>query len=864
MKPHPFRRRLAALLLGSVLPAVAADFTSTWNSTTGNWSDPTKWSTNPVFPNNGVNTFDAIQNGGSLTVDTPITIEKFTLNAGNLQGAQTLTLNDLFTFSSGTLSNAGTVNANGGALFDTGGTKTIQTSRVLNIGDGIGAAGSVTASHTGGLFNISNGSALNVKADAAFTTNFDGVIQGTGAAAASAMTIEAGGSFTKNGGSGTTTIGIGGTATLFFHNSGTVNVQTGTLQIGSGSLANVHTGAFNISSGATLNLSGTHTLNSTASFTGTGTALISGTVNATGTHAVAAPLTLTGILQSTGTVNASNAVTWSSGLMASAGTTNILSSLALDTASTKTLETGRVLNIGDGVGAAGSVTASHTAGVFAINGGATMNVKADGAFTTDFDGAMNNTGAGAPGVLNVQAGGSFTKSGGSGTTSIGTGGNGNLLFHNSGTVSVQTGTLHIGKGALANIHTGNFDLSSGTTLNLAGTHTLNTGASFTGAAGTLVMSGTVNANTTVGTPMALTLTGTLQGGGTVNAAGAVTWSSGLMASTGTMNILSSIALDTTSTKTLETGRVLNIGDGAGATGSVTASHTGGMLAINGGSTLNVKADGAFTTNFDGTIQNTGAGAPSAMNIQSGGSFTKNGGTGSTIIGGGTGTLNFSNAGTVHVATGTLAMGSSGTLAYNQSGPDSFTILESGTVLATSSLNLNGGTLKGTGTVQGSVIAGAGVNTIDPGFSPGVLTVNGNVTLSSTSTLAMEIGGLTQGTLYDYLDVNGTLTLAGLLNLSFLNDFQNSLGMGNLFTLATSDAAVLGGFSNVANGGFLTDMASLHTFSVHYGAGSLYNPNDVVLYAVTPEPGRALLLMLGLLGLTQRRKRHACAVDSASV
>ena len=187
----------------------------------------------------------------------------------------------------------------------------------------------------------------------------------------------------------------------------------------------------------------------------------------------------------------------------------------------------------------------------------------------------------------------------------------------------------------------------------------------------------------------------------------------------------------------------------------------------------------------------------------------------------------------------------------------------GALMDASVFNLNGGELKGNGTIASSVIT-SGTQTIAPGLSPGALTLEGDLTLSAGSTLDLEIGGLTQGTLYDYLDVNGTLTLAGLLNLSFLNDFQNSLGMGSLFTLASSDAAVLGSFSNVANGGFLTDMASLHTFSVHYGAGSLYNPNDVVLYAVTPEPGRALLLMLGLLGLTLRRKRHACAVDSASV
>ncbi len=224
---------------------------------------------------------------------------------------------------------------------------------------------------------------------------------------------------------------------------------------------------------------------------------------------------------------------------------------------------------------------------------------------------------------------------------------------------------------------------------------------------------------------------------------------------------------------------------------------------------------------------------------------------------------YANSGTTRVEDSTTVMtiGTGGASAYTQTAGS--TVLVGGALIDASVFNLNGGELKGNGTIASSVIT-SGTQTIAPGLSPGALTIEGDLTLSAGSTLAMEIGGLTQGSLYDYIDVNGTLTLAGLLNLSFLNDFQNSLSMGSLFTLATSDATVLGGFSNVANGGFLTDMASMHTFSVHYGAGSLYNPNDVVLYAVTPEPGRALLLILGLLGLTLRRKRHACAVDSASV
>ena len=141
----------------------------------------------------------------------------------------------------------------------------------------------------------------------------------------------------------------------------------------------------------------------------------------------------------------------------------------------------------------------------------------------------------------------------------------------------------------------------------------------------------------------------------------------------------------------------------------------------------------------------------------------------------------------------------------------------------------------------------------------MLTIDGSLTLSAGNTLAMEIGGVTQGTLYDYIDVNGTLTLAGLLDLDFTNDFQHMLAEGTLFTLLNSNSSVLGSFSNVANGGLLMDSAGLHTFSVHYGAGSLYNPNDVVLFAVSPEPGRAMLLLLGCLAVVSRRRKASSGV-----
>ena len=544
-------------------------------------------------------------------------------------------------------------------------------------------------------------------------------------------------------------------------------------------------------------------------------------------------------------------------------------------------------------------TPSGTGGTFNNAGTFTKNTSSG---TTTIEPVFNNTG-----IVNVDTGTLLTNGGGTstGAWNVATGAtltfgggtynlNAGSTFSGAGTVSLTTGTLTV-NGATTSSASTLFSISGGS-FNGTGTLTVNGPLSWTGA--TISGAGTFNSNG------GATLSGglkTLQSPGRVmNLSGTSTWSAGgidlyftavltnTVGSTftntfsgemrtpsdtgGTFNNAGTFTKNTSSgTTTIQpvfnnTG-IVNVDTGTlSLSGGVTqhsgATLTGGNWNVTGGSTLNINTGSNITTlGSSASVTLDGAGSSFAKVTTAlatnQGNFTLKNNRDLTTAGA------YANSGTTRVEDSTTVMtiGSGGSAAYTQTIGE--TVLVGGAIIDASVFNLNSGELKGNGTIASSVVTG-GTNTIAPGFSPGALTIEGNLTLSAGSTLEMEIGGLTQGTLYDYLDVNGALTLAGLLNLSFLNDFQNSLSMGSLFTLATSDAAVLGSFSNVANGGFLTDMASLHTFSVHYGAGSLYNPNNVVLYAVTPEPGRALLLMLGLLGLTLRRKRHACAVDSASV
>ena len=110
----------AALAAGGLLalfgprPASAATVVSTWKPNVTNvWSATTNWANVPLlggFPNNGnagVAAYDAVINTGTVTLDSNITIQKFTLGTGTLNGGFNLTTNELFTWSGGTLTGAG-------------------------------------------------------------------------------------------------------------------------------------------------------------------------------------------------------------------------------------------------------------------------------------------------------------------------------------------------------------------------------------------------------------------------------------------------------------------------------------------------------------------------------------------------------------------------------------------------------------------------------------------------------------------------------------------------------------------------------------------------------------------------------------
>lgn len=167
----------------------------------------------------------------------------------------------------------------------------------------------------------------------------------------------------------------------------------------------------------------------------------------------------------------------------------------------------------------------------------------------------------------------------------------------------------------------------------------------------------------------------------------------------------------------------------------------------------------------------------------------------------------------------------------------------------------GAVLSGTGTVFGpaSILNGSLLPGDDQGNDAGLLTFGSDLFLGST--LTVNIDGLSRGVTggYDALDIGGTLTYGGSLNLIFGTTFD------------PLDAFDLFGFVNsIAPTGSFADI----TFSGAYGNGNLTDQLDGTwtggglrftestgTLTIIPEPSRALLSLLALCFIGLRRNRH---------
>ncbi|MEX2168328.1 MAG: LamG domain-containing protein [Pirellulales bacterium] len=164
---------------------------------------------------------------------------------------------------------------------------------------------------------------------------------------------------------------------------------------------------------------------------------------------------------------------------------------------------------------------------------------------------------------------------------------------------------------------------------------------------------------------------------------------------------------------------------------------------------------------------------------------------------------------------------------------------------TGSVSVSGGVLGGGGRVSGNLTNAAG-GTVAPGASAGVLTVQGNYIQQPGSTLAIEIGGLTEGQSYDVLNVTGSMTLnGGTLSVSLIDGFMPAAGnsfdildfasrIGSFTTLNLQGGAGSWNTSQLLTTGTITFTGSASVAGDYNGNGTV-DAADYVVWRNTLRP-----------------------------
>lgn len=259
--------------------------------------------------------------------------------------------------------------------------------------------------------------------------------------------------------------------------------------------------------------------------------------------------------------------------------------------------------------------------------------------------------------------------------------------------------------------------------------------------------------------------------------------------------------------TIEITQGAQLTSGSGFVGTFGGSSDGTVTIIDAGSQWTVAAQLEVGREGTGLLEIFSGGRVTAASLRVG---SEVGGSGIVSLSGSSSTLELTGAMDVGV-----------------NGPGRIELIDDA-ILTAGSLKLhNLGTLAGQGTVESNLV---NEGTIAPGLSPGKLFVFGDYQESATATLAIELAGTVPELEHDVLDVIGLATLAGDLTVSLLDDFSPQAS--DTFSILTS-SAIGGAFANVASGATLTTTDGMGEFTVHYGAGSPFDPGQVVLTDFQP-------------------------------
>ncbi len=704
----------------------------------------------------------------------------------------------------------------------TGGTATnnIPTGTLTAVGDieFRSSAGAYTLAADAGSAGASGGTALTVNGSiinsstATQTLNTDLAFAATRTIAANTGNITIGGAIsgagglTKNG-SNKLTLTAANTYT------GDTTINTGTLEIGSGSTSGSLSSSSAITNNASLvfnrsnDLTVTNTIGGTGNLTksGAGTLTLSGSSNYSGTTTISVGALRATHANALGSTAAGTTVTSGAALELSGGIS--IGAEALSLSGTGISSGGALRNISDNNSYAGAITLAAATLINSDSGNLTLsgNITGSNSLTKNGSGTLTLTGA------NTYTGAT--------TINVGT-------LSMTGVGGYKTTALSVASGATLRINATGNATSSGA--NTAGTWSPfnSVNASITGA-GVVALNGT---NFISGGGSTGTMKTNLSAGGVLDVqSGSWAWGYG-RASTetnlGSLNVAS--------------GAEYRSSDGAikfdalTGSGTVANSYSGNItITLGVSNTTNNDAYGVSgnTATFSGVIK----GPDTYTAVTTGTLNLVKTGSGTQILNGNntyTGTTTVS-AGTLEIgAAGRLGAGSyagnisnNGTLIY--SGNNNQTL--SGIISGTGNLTQNASstlTLSGANTYTGTTTVNAGTLAISNTMTIGAITGSGNLSLGNGFTLTTN--STSDSTFSGVISGSGALTKNGssTLTLSGANTYNGTTTV-NAGTLAIGNTMTIGAITGSGNlslgNGFTltTNSTSDSTFSgVISGSGAL--------------------------------------------
>jgi len=418
----------------------------------------------------------------------------------------------------------------------------------------------------------------------------------------------------------------------------------------------------------------------------------------------------------------------------------------------------------------GTTTLGGRGGV-AMIGNAVFNNMPGGIFDSQIqnpsiDGTVGSGGAPAGGAINNA--GTFRKSAGTNALQLA------ADFNNSGLLDLQTGQVQIYGGTSS----GTFSAAPGTEVRFgsgARTNILNPGTQLTGTNFFRLNQGSavvLNGNVTV--PNFSIEAGYFDGPGTLTVTNILNWSGNAnLQGVGAINIPAGATFNVTSGGRLLQRTINNAGNSI-MTNAFPGVDTNAVFNNLAGGLLELRTGGGF-----GFVNPPPVPRPVLTNFGL-----------IRCVGNSTEPISFDiyNRGTVLILSNQLNC-----YAYQQLGGT--TTIASNTVLNPTSMNLQGGTLNGSGKVQGNSISGL-INSglVSPGNSPGILSVSGGVyTQTVAGALSILIAGTNVGSQYSRLNVDSA-QLNGTLSVVITNGFHPSLGDTYSVVATTFYGAVTGTFS----------------------------------------------------------------------